>query len=256
METTVLYSQNKKESRVFVTESFSDLVQLKKEGNQISFDALAMKIMPEIKRYVNDQIKTAIKKGNFSKNKYKANDIIDQLFIEIYDHIDEVSNAKDFYLWLFKKTNNLLDDIIVEEEFDDFFFKNIDDYTQPEWDAMQENYSKDGGGDFLLVEELDDISYNHNDYTLNPIFIEDDQKALVEKIDNDLTAEEINNHIKMVLYNLPVAMRNVFELSAVQNFELEEIAKINNNTLNEVEELLQDAKKALQKSFFNRYLMV
>ncbi|WP_179316537.1 RNA polymerase sigma factor [Winogradskyella undariae] len=253
METTVSYFQSKKEFRVFVTESFSDLVQLKKEGNQISFDALAMKIMPEIKRYVNDQIKTAIKKGNFSKNKYKANDIIDQLFIEIYDHIDEVSNAKDFYLWLFKKTNNLLDDIIVEEEFDDFFFKNIDDYSQPEWDAMQENYSKDGGGDFLLVEELDDISYNHNDYKLNPIFIEDDQKALVEKIDNDLSAEEINDHIKMVLYNLPVAMRKVFELSAIQHFELEEIAKINNNTLNEVEELLQDAKKALQKSFFNRY---
>ncbi|MGJ8548971.1 RNA polymerase sigma factor [Winogradskyella wichelsiae] len=255
MEATVSYSQNKKESRVFVTESFSNLVQLKKEGNQISFDALAMKIMPEIKRYVNNQIKTAIKKGNFSKNKYKADDIIDQLFIEIYDHIDEVSTAKNFYLWLLKKTNNLLDDIIVEEEFDDFFFKNIDDYTKPEWDAMQENYSKDGGGDFLLIEELDDMSYNHNDYTLNPIFIEDNQKALAEKIDNDLSAEEINNHIKMVLHNLPFTMRNVFELSVIEHLELEEIAKIKNNTLNEVEELLKNAKDALHKSFLNRYFI-
>lgn len=209
--------------------------------------------MPEIKKYVNGQLKTAIKKGHFSKNKIKADDIIDQLFIEIYDHIDEVKQQKDFYLWLFKKTNELLDDITVEEEFDEFFFKNIDDYSKPEWDAMQENFSTDGGGDLLMIEELDDMSYNHNDYTLNHVFIEDNQKALIEKIDNDLSAEEVQNHIQMVLYNLPYSMRNVFELFAIEQLELEEIAKIRNNTLEEVSQLLNDTKQVLQASFLKRY---
>lgn len=239
--------------RVIVSNSYATLIRLKKEGDQDSFNALVLKIMPQIRQYVNEQLNTAIKKGNFSKNKYKADDIIDQLFIEIYDNIEEVKDEKEFYLWLFKKTNALLDDLSIEEEFDDLFFKNIDTYSKPEWDAMQEKYSTDGGGDLVPLEELDDLSYNHNDYTLNHVFIENTEKALTEKIDTDLSAEEIQSHIKMVLHQLPFPMRNVFELFTNQHLQLTEIAQIRNNTLEEVEQLLKDAKKALQISFFNRY---
>lgn len=253
MQTNISYSKNKEEFRLFVTSSFTDLIKLKKQGNKASFNALVLKIMPQIRQYINTQLNAAIRKGNFSKNKYKANDIIDQLFIEIYDHIEDVKQENDFYFWLFKKTNDLLDDIIVEEEFDDFFFKNIDTYSKPEWDAMQEKYSTDGGGDLMLIEDLDDMSYNHNDYTLNHLFIENTEKDLVEKIDKDLSDKEIQNHISMVLHNLPNAMRNVFELSTMQHLDLEEIAQIRNTTFKEVEQLLKDAKKALQLSFFNRY---
>ena len=253
MKTNVSYYQNKKEFRLFVTQSYSQLIQLKKEGDQASFNALVLKIMPQIRQYINTQLNVAIRKGHFSKNKFKADDIIDQLFIEIYDHIEDVKQENDFYVWLFKKTNDLLEDITVEEEFDEFFFKNIDDYTRPEWDEMQEKYSTDGGGDLLLIEELDDMSYNHNDYTLNHVFIENDEKALVQKIDKDLNDEDVKHHIEMVLHNLPVNMRTVFELATTQHLELEEIAQIRHNTLEEVKQLSSDAKKALQISLFNRY---
>lgn len=253
MQTDVSYYQNKKEFRLFVTKSFTDLVQLKKEGNKDSFNDLVIKIMPQIRQYVNTQLNTAIKKGHFSKNKFKADDIIDQLFIEIYDHIEDVKQENDFYLWLFKKTNDLLEDITVEEEFDEFFFKNIDDYTRPEWDEMQEKFSTDGGGDLLLIEELDDMSYDHNDYTLNHVFIENDENDWIEKIDKDLTTEDINNHIALVLHNLPSEMRIVYQLSVTEHLNLNEIAQIRNHKLTKVQQLLNDAKKALQVSFTNRY---
>ncbi|KGL64298.1 RNA polymerase sigma factor [Polaribacter sp. Hel1_85] len=253
MQTNVSYYQDKKEFRLFVTNTFSNLIQLKKDGDQASFNQLVLKIIPEIRKYVNGLLNTAIKKGHFSINKYKADDIIDQLFIEIYDNIEEVKNEKDFYLWLFKKTNDLLGDITVDEEFDDLFFKNIDNYSKPEWDAMQEQFSTDGGGDLLMIEELDDMSYNHNDYTLNHVFVEDNEKELMRKIDKNLSTEEIKNHIALVLHNLPLPMRTVFELSTNEHLELEEIAQIRNNTIEEVKQLLKDAKKALQISLFNRY---
>mgnify|MGYP003152600917 FL=1 len=147
----------------------------------------------------------------------------------------------------------MLDDIIVEEEFDDIFFDNIDDYSKPEWDEMEEKYSTDGGGDLLLIEELDDMSYNHNDYTLDHVFVENDEKAMCEKIDANLSKEQVERHIAMVLLNLPFALRNVFELYTKQHLDLQEIAEIRNNTVEEVTQLLTDAKKALQVSFFNRY---
>ncbi|WP_111707681.1 sigma-70 family RNA polymerase sigma factor [Lutibacter citreus] len=255
MQANVSYYQSKKEVRLFVTNTFPNLIHLKKEGDQDSFNKLVLKILPLIRKYVNGQLNTAIKKGHFSKDKYNANDFINQLFIEIYDNIEEVKTKNDFYLWLFKKTNELLDDRIVEEEFDNLFFKNIDDYSKPELDEMEEKFSTDGGGDLLMIEELDDKSYNHNDYTLNHVFIEDDQIALAEKIDKQLSAEQIQNHIAMVLHNLPFAMRNVFELYTNELLDLEEIAKIRNTTVEEVDQLLNNAKKAIQVSFFNRYFV-
>ncbi|PHR10913.1 MAG: RNA polymerase subunit sigma-70 [Aequorivita sp.] len=253
MKPNASYYQSKKEFRLFVTNTFPDLIQLKKEGKQASFNELVLKIMPRIRQYINERLNSAIKKGNFSIGKYKADDFIDQLFIEIYDNIEEVEQEKYFYLWLFKKTNELLEETIVDEEYDDFFLKNIDAYSKPEWDEMQEKYSTDGGGDLLMIEELDDMSYNHNDYNLNEVFIEDNEKDLVEKIDEDISEEAIQNHINLVLHNLPLASRNVFELYTNQHLELEEIAQIQNTPVTEVEQLLKTAKKALHLSLFNRY---
>jgi len=243
--------ESKHKFRLFVTASFSSLVKLKQEGDKSSFNKLVLEIIPELRKYINGRLSTAIQKGSFPRGKYKADEFIDQLFIEIYYNIEEVESQEYFYLWLYKRVNQLLDDSIDEEEFDDFFFKNIDDYSKPEWDEMEENFSIDGGGDLLLIEELDDLSYNHNDYVLNHVFVEDKEKKIVEKIDKELSAEQIKKHIAMVLYSLPERMRRVFELTA-ENIELEEIAELEDKDIEEVQQLFSEAKEALRTSFFNR----
>ncbi|MCK0131616.1 sigma-70 family RNA polymerase sigma factor [Flavobacteriaceae bacterium F08102] len=187
MKNTAHNSAQQNTYRVLVTETFTSLVQLKKNKDKTSFNKQFLAISPELKKYIVNRLNSAIKKGHFSKNKYNVDDVLDQLFIEVYDAIDQFDNEDEFYIWLFKQTNQLLDDMIDEEKFDDQFLKNIDDYSKPEWDEMQEHYSTDGGGDLLLIEELDDMSYNHNDYTLNDVFIEDKETGLIDKIDKGLS---------------------------------------------------------------------
>jgi len=91
--------QNKTEFRLLVTQTFQNIIQLKKDNNRSSFNELVLKIMPEMRKYINGRLNTALKKGHFSKGKYKADDIIDQLFIEIYDTIEDIDNENEFYLW-------------------------------------------------------------------------------------------------------------------------------------------------------------
>lgn len=254
MKTDINFYTNKNEYRLFVKQSYSSLIQLKKEGDKKAFNDLVLKILPTLRNYINRGLHVFISKGNFSKGKYKADDIIDQLFIEIFDHIEEVEKEDDFYAWLYLKIDELMEDIQVEEEFNDFFFKNIDTYSKPEWDEMQEKYSTDGDGDLMLIEELDDISYNHNDYDLNAVFIEDNEVEFINTIDKKLNEDTVKKHTALVLHNLPYAMRHVFELFTNEHLSLEEIALIKKSTLEEVKQLLQDAKQALQVSLFNRYL--
>lgn len=253
MKTSLSHYQNKEVLRLRVEHAFQDLITFKKEENKESFNKQLLKILPEVKRYINGRLIAAVKKGHFSKNKYKVDEFINQLFIEIYDHIDEVKKKKDFYLWLFKKTNELLEDIIVEEEFDDFFFKNIDAFSKPEWESMKEEFTTDGDGDLVMLDELDDSSYEHNDYSLKHVFIEDDEKELTQQLDKTLNDVDINKHINMVLHNLPWTMQIVFELFTQHYLNLQEIAQIRNSTIKEVEKLLKDTRKALQTSLFNRY---
>ena len=48
-------------------------------------------------------------------------------------------------------------------------------------------------------------------------------------------------------------MQTVFQLATQQHLNLEEIAELENITYSKVKKLLDDAKKALQVSLFNRY---
>ena len=253
MENTRTYYKSQKEFRVFVASTFSDLVRYKKIGEKKAFNELLLKTLPQVSRYIVKRLNTAISKGNLPQGKYKPDDFVDQLFITAYDHFDEVKNEKDLYPWLFKKADELLKDTIVEEEFDEIFFQNIDDFSKPAWDAMEEKFSTDGDGDLVMMEELDDISYRKHDYILNHVFVEDDNNEMIAKLDRGWGEENIRKHAEMVLYHLPLPMRRVYELATEHHFNVEEIAEILNQSLQEVEQLLEDARKALKTSFYNRY---
>lgn len=252
---TQTYYEGKKEFNVFVASTFSDLEQLKKEDKQAAFNSLLLKTFHQVKRYITKRLSAALAKGNLPKGKYKADDFIDELFIETYDHFDEVKGKKDLHPWLFKKSNEILESTIIDEEFDDYFLKNIDDYSKPEWDAMEEKFSTDGGGDYVMIEELDDMSYPKNDYVLNHVFVEDYKNEIMNRLDKDLGEENIRKHVAMVLHNLPLPMRTVFELATEYQFTLEEITIIRNQSLEEVRLLLENARKVLEASFFNRYAL-
>ncbi|NJB70383.1 RNA polymerase sigma factor (sigma-70 family) [Saonia flava] len=252
MESTLNY--NKKEFHVFVANIFPNLVKFREEKDKTSFNELLIKVLPEVKRYVTKRLNTAISKGNIPRGKYKTDDFVDQLFIEVYEHLEEVENKKDFHSWLFKKADELLEERMVEEEFDSLFFENIDDYSKAEWDDMAEKYTMDGDGDLIMVDELDDISYRKHDYISKNIFLDDANKNLMAKLDKDLGKENILKHTEMVLHHLSPSTRAVFDLFTEQHFDLKEIATIRNHTVQEVEALLEEARKSLESSFYNRYI--
>lgn len=78
--------------QVYIKNLLPDLVTLKKENNLEAFIAELLKIIPQLKGYIISKIHSAIKKNHFPKNMYSAEDFINQLFIEVYDHIEEFTN--------------------------------------------------------------------------------------------------------------------------------------------------------------------
>ncbi len=253
MENQTTYYEIHRQLRISVKQTLPNLIKLKREENKIEFNKLLLEIVPDVRRYLIRRIKTAIKKNHFPKNKYVPNDFIDQLFIETYDTIEKFSNEDEFLVWLYKKTNELLDDVITEETFDDLFYENIDDYSKKEWDQMEENFTAESDGDLIMKEELNDISYYKDPYTVNDVFIQNSESELIKKIDKALHQEQLDKHFQTVLHNLPVSLRNVFELYTKQHLTIAEIATIRNITVSEAKQFLDDARSSLKISLFNRY---
>ena len=212
--------------RIIMKETYSKLVSFKRKENRESFNSELLKVLPQIYRYVSKRLNSAVANGKLNKGMFNPNDFTDQLFIEVYDNIDDIKTENELHIFLFKKVDELLEDSLVEEEFDHVFFDNIDTYSKPEWDAMEENYTQDGDGDFLLLEELDDKSVDKSNYSLNQVFITEEEKQLADKLDESLNKERIYRHIQLVLDKMNMPMRTVFELYANEGLTTEEIAEI------------------------------
>ena len=238
----------------FMTKVFPELKILKSKDNRVAFDKLMKSVVPDIKLYIDRELGRALKNGSIPSGKYNVADFVNELYIKAYDHFYEVKEDKFLYSWLFQKANELLKEIIIEEEFDSTFLKNIDNYSKLEWDEMEEKFSTDGDCDLVSEEELDDLSLSKSNYILESVFVEDNQKDLIEKLDKELTEERIYNHISMALDRLPSLMRTIFDLTVNQQFNLKEISNIKRITVQEANKYLMNTRRHIRLSFENRYL--
>jgi RNA polymerase sigma factor (sigma-70 family) len=244
----------KNEYHIQIQQAYVVLRTLKKENKQDAFKDTFMELLPTIKQYIQNSIETASKKELLKQQGYSVDDFVNDLYIYVYDHIDELDNQEDFHIWLFEAIDALIQDALIDEEFDDFFFKDINDYAKPEWDAMEEEFSTDGDGDLVMLEELDDKTLRNNDYELKDVFIEDNEKELTTKLEKELSKERINKHTQMVLKKLPLATQSVFDLYALSGFEPKEIARIKRMQVNNIDTLLKETQDVLKTSFKGRFL--
>lgn len=254
MKNTIHYKREIIEFHAWVAKALPRLQFLKQGDNQIEFYSLMEKMMPEVKQYINRQYQVALKNKTLPKGKYNLEDFTDELYIEAYDNIQNLTKGQNLHQWLFSMADKIMEDIIIEEDFDNMFFKNIDNYTKEEWEAMDEKFTRDGDGDLVMLEELDDISYSKQDYTLADVFIENEEEDSIDKLSAKLTQKEIQQQIESALFLLPFHLRTIFELSVNQQFDAEEIADIKKMTITEVEVVLEKAKKIIRTSFMKKHL--
>jgi len=268
-----IYKNNLKQN-IMTTNLFSristiwtDLLEAKRQEDKKQFDKLMLSVIPELEHYIRRRLKVSIKKGKLPKNKYKATDFLNRIYLDAYENISNFSDVQSFVNWLFAKADDLLEETISDEEFKLTFFENFDTYSKKEWEAMEEEFSVDGDGDLMMLEEFDDPSYKTSsfpnfEYTLDDVFVDKEEpkkiideahKGFIKELRKKLTPQEINNHIKMVVEQLPVDERGIFELSVLHNIDNHSIAKIKKIDITEVDKKLNIIKRRIIKTFVKRH---
>jgi RNA polymerase sigma factor (sigma-70 family) len=230
-----------------------ELTQSKNTENRKSFNERFVGVIPEIKKYIDHRLRVQKGKEGTAQENLGIDAFVSDLFIEAFDNFSSFKDSDDLSNWLYQKVDELIEDASIEDQFNDLFFKNIDDYTQVEWDTMEEKFTVDGGGDFIMEEELLDKSRANYSYTLKDVFIEDRDQDLITKIDAKLKEEKINNHINLILNNIPIKERNLFDLAATQKLSVSNIARIKSMEINEISDTLDSMREILRSSFIGRF---
>lgn len=223
---------------------------LKQENDFQEFYKKSSKVLPSLKKFAAAKLKLAEKEGLIDKGFYDANEILDEVFMDVFktysNDIGEDQLKQTFFFKTILKINHKIE---RENQFDNII--NIDAILKDEMNSLKEDYSIEADGDYIFDEELDDISYKQNSF--NPVHFILDQPMEMEltgKLDlNDLSLVTDKNRILFgaSFYTLPPISKTIIELYVFGNQEIAEIAKTLSADEKIVQKVIDRVKERLEK---------
>lgn len=225
----------------------STFQKLQDKSSQNAFDKKVLSAIQHLHPFVKHRLYIAESTGIIPKNMYHSNGIIDDAIAELYEHgYDVDDDAFVIRLHLFEIVDNRLDELFVKEAF----HKNTVSTApilEEELDSLEEVFTVDADNDYVMEEDLEDISYNQ-DRDHRHLFVYDDRDSTILK---DLEIEDVSAHDSKKLLGkfyswVPFRASNILDLYIFGKLSFEEIAQIKKIEVVRVERVLNEIKKGFR----------
>ncbi len=214
-------------------------------NKQKKFGKKIIKLIPELKPYVRHRLFLAHSLGIIPGNMYRATGVIDDAIIDLYgSDISSLKSTNDLRLKLFTLVKKELDHLFKKEAWHK---KSIstDKILHQELNKLKEKFTFNADEDFVMNEELSDISYHQKDFTPQ-LFLYDDS---VHSIRNTFELDYLDEKRKKVfskLYNvLSLEASNVVDLHVFGKLNTQEIAQIKNTNEESVRGIILQVKNSI-----------
>jgi len=206
---------------------------LHKKKSQNSFKdfyAEISKYLPKLENFTRAKIKIAENEGSIKTGYYTINDILDDVYWQVYKDFSKEMKKESLQIVLFLKTISKLDEI---KELESHNANSISTSTilNEELNLLEERYSVDGGGDFILEDEFDAISYHQKYFKQTPFILNEVlEDKMIGKVFNKDEATSLSIHrkdIPKIFHNLPPSNTGIIlELYIFGELNTSEISKI------------------------------
>jgi hypothetical protein len=222
----------------------SSIEKLNEKATQTAFNKKVVSASQQLHPYVKHRLYIAESTGIIPKKMYASNGIIDESIAKFYEKGYDIDiDTNTLKLKLFKIVDADLDAIFKKEAF----HKNTistNSILVEELDALEENYTIDDGFDYVMNEDLDDISYQQNGHSKHLFLYDDDSNSVLTALDTK--AISLNNHKKTLgnLYSwLPLNVSNIVDLFVFGKLSFEEISKIKSIETKRIVHIFDEIKK-------------
>ena len=213
--------------------------KLKDKATKSEFDKRVISATQHLQAYVKHRLYIAESTKIIPKNMYKSHDIIDEGIAKFYEKGYNVdADAAIIKIELFKIVDADLDELFKKEAFHQNTMSTHSILTD-ELDGLDEKFTVDEDFDFIMNDELSDISY-HQDQEKKHVFVYDDNNTSIENAleISDISAKR-NKYLLGKFYTyLPLRVSDVVDLFIFGKLSFEDIAKIKNIEVKRVERIL------------------
>jgi len=224
----------------------STLQKINSKTTKTEFDKKVLSAIQHLHPYVKHRLYIAESTGIVPKNMYFSNGIIDEGIAKLYESgFDIDAEPMEIKLTLFNIIDKDLDELFKKEAFHQ---KTVSTNTilEEEMDRLKEDYTIDADLDLVLNTELNDISYQQDN--TEHIFVYDDSYSDV------LNAFEVEDAAKLKSKNLlgslyswlPIMAADIIDLYSFGKLTFEEIAKVKNIEVENVEKIFDAVKKSFR----------
>ncbi|TJY33922.1 hypothetical protein [Pontimicrobium aquaticum] len=226
----------------------STIKKIMDKSTQTEFDKKVLSAVQHLHAYTKHRLYIAESTGVLPKNMYSSNDIIDEGIAKYYSKgINIDLEAMAIKLQLFKIVDNDLNELLKKEAF----HKNTQSTStilEEELDGLEEKFTLDADMDYVMNEDLEDISYQQNNK--KQLFLYDDKDASVI---NAFEMEDISSqHAKKLLGKfytwLPMNVTNIVDLFIFGKLSFEEIAKIKDIEIKRIEKIFESVQRSFRKN--------
>ncbi|WP_242205781.1 hypothetical protein [Aestuariivivens insulae] len=227
----------------------SSLERLNDKTAQKAFNKKVVSVTQHLRAYVKHRLYIAESTGIIPKNMYNSNDLIDEAIAKFYEqgfNIDADTLA--IKLKLFKIVDTDIDSLFQKEAFHKNTF-STDAILNEELDGLEENFTVDEDFDFIMHEELNDISYKQSRKHQH-VFVYDDTDitlASAFEIEN-IKGLQLKNTLGKFYSFLPFNVSDIIDLFVFGRLDFDAIAKVKNIEPKRVERILTLAEEAIKKN--------
>jgi RNA polymerase sigma factor (sigma-70 family) len=187
------------------------------QGRKEEFFAQITPLLGPLKDYIKRRLRIAYLTLQIRTPIYTTGDILDQVTFTAYENYRHKPPDLTLEQWLYQIANEKLDKYIHGSERREARRRSLEGLTKGELRTLDEiPFTADAEGEFLLPEDLDDISYHQRDFV--PPGYEDNPEQEIER-------KEQITRILHALSRISARDRTVFELFVIEGFSKEAVAR-------------------------------
>ena len=221
---------------------------LEEKNLQSVFDKKVLSIIQYIHPYVKHRLYIAESTGILPRKMYSSNGIIDDSIIKLYNRgFDKDADTNHIKLELFKIVDNDLEELFKKEAFHkktistDFILKD-------ELEGLDEKFTIDEDFDYIMNEELNDISYKQNNNHDHEFLYDVDDSTLLNTFEiKDISPSKKEKFLGSIYSRIPIKVSDIIDLHVFGKLNHQEISMVKQMEISRIEKIFDAFNKRFKR---------
>jgi hypothetical protein len=225
-----------------------NLKSFDEQNSKSVFDKKVLSVIQHLHPYVKHRLYIAESTGILPRNMYSSTGIIDDSIVKLYSKgFDKDAETTAIKLELFKIVDHDLEALFKKEAF----HKNTlstDTILKDELESLNEEYTVDEDFDFIMNDELNDISYKQQNSQNHMFLYDSDDSTIFNAFEvTDIPPKNKEKFLGSIYSRLPMKVSDIIDLYVFGKLNYEDISKVKHMEIERIEKIFEAFNKRFKR---------